>query len=299
MKYCTLFFAILVCLKCSSCSKHYQGDIDIFPLKGGWFITAGDTSTGLSPAEKTSGWQKFLPPLQAPMPSGNSEPFYWLRKDFVLRGHFVDPVIYLYPGYLPDSSVVYLNGRRLNRRGTFLRFLKSISHPQFIYEISLSQLHFGKRNQLMIRLPRAEIPDSLLSGKRGIYSRLGFLHTEGYTVKLCPYDIERDLHARLEDFSASWMNLDTLQMKQFLSPDFAGKQTNPSLFEDSILQKTERQHPQEIELYRPGFYCSPDDSTVLVLGNWIFHYPCERKKESLFFWEFKRFGRTWKISDIL
>lgn len=292
MKKIVLFIAALFLL--TSCSKNYQKDLTAYPLRGEWLVHAGDNPRWRLPGIAESDWQPLTE--DGRLPPNGYRGFLWLRRYFVLPGHFPDKIIYLYLGPARDSLAVYLNGRLIGREGTFSRHFGNLPQREALFQVDPALLHFGKENVLAVRLYFSGNARTPLFPRAALYSRLGFLRARGLPVSACSFKTERELHARLEDFARDWLAGDSAGMAGYFVPDSLQANRRTDLLFREIRVAARQPGLRDIELYRPGFYRCQRDSAVLVLGDWRFHFPDERMTQQPFQWKFVRRDADWYLA---
>ncbi len=282
------------------CSKNYEGDLQSFSLNGMWLYHEGTSAEWSRTFFNDTSWARISLPavLKSSVGSGSGNPTCY-RRHFVLMGHFEERVVYLYLGRNADSMNVYLNGKLVGHRGNVSPHFGNIHRQKAIFEIDPADLHFGRENVLAVDVFGGEAADSLFGKHPGIYSRLGFLRMSGFRVSTCPYKIERNIHARLEDFSKEWQRGDSLKMASYLGANIEKRNSAAGELLSELLSERLRFQSANIELERPGFYCEKGDSVVLVLGDWYIRSEDRPVHRLAFQWRFQKLGGKWYIMGSL
>jgi len=289
-------FILLLTLSFLNCSKNYQGDLSVFPLSDLWLFTTGDSSLWALPDYDDSDWQTVnISELDSSVNLAKNRTC-WFRKHFVLPGHFVEKVLYLSLGKLDKGTTVYLNGQELQRETLVPVFSKGIITEDDLLEIDHLSLHYGKVNVLAIRISESSEFGILFREKPGIYTRLSYLQERGFALERCTYSIERDVRALLEDFACNCQQRDSVALLSYLSPEFAANTSKSRAFLKSLLDRTSDELALEIEIYQPEFFLCRKDSSVIVVGDWIFHFLREKHRMG-FGWRLRKYPEGWKIEN--
>ncbi len=297
MKGFRIFLPIFTVFLFAACSKHYQGDLDVFSLTGRWEVAFSAKAGTELEREETLRWGTVELPGRVAIP--DTAQALWLRRQFVLPGHFPDRQIYLYLGKVGSNSRVLLNGHSLICETRPLWYFLNLYGGELLLEVHPDELHYGKTNRLMLVMDANALPDTLLAGHPGLYTRLGFLNMKGQAVQECDFSLERDLHARLEDLAESWQKGDSLGLVGYFS-DLSLKE-NPStrmLLKD-MLRVQKIFQPVDIELSRPEFFRCPVQGKILVLGEWLFHRTDGSVERIPFQWAIGKENAMWKLQEVV
>lgn len=295
----SLALFILVIHFTLNCSRNYEGDLESFSLEGEWLYRF---SNSINPKEIQSlkdGWMDAVTPIvfhKTDMKIGDRK--LWLKKEFVLPGHFVDKSIYLNLGEYSGRVEFYLNGRLLDNLNQIQKIRELFSLKYRLIELHPANLHFGQHNQLLIEKWFIKTSDSLLIDQPTIYSRTGFLQGKGFTISECPYYIERDLHAFIEDFSLAWMYADSSEVINFFAENFRFKRMDRTIYVSKLLRLRDVYSIEKIELGKPNFYNFGSDTKILVFADWVIQLYNQKTYHLPFILESTKTNEKWLFLKI-
>ncbi len=283
-----VFCTALSFLAFSGCTKKFEGDLSRFSLNGTWKFSSADT---------TLRWSNITIPTAKDHFSGEeSTRKLVFRKRFILPGHFTEETIYLSVGTVQGQLDIRLNGHYLESENSFL-LSRNAKHSQLIAEISPSLLHFGRENQVEIHPADTTQTREFITTDKGLFSRMAFLKANGLAVTDCHFSAERDIHARLEDFGTDWLNRDSTALRSFFYGSLLQSDSMLSTYIQKLIGYLDIYQPARIELSHPGFYCYPADSSVLVLGDWVFSGNQHIVRTVPFYLKFTEKDHIWVIMD--
>ncbi len=277
------------------CTRHYQKDLDFFQLRAGWKYYG---SNSLSFSDTTFIPGKWILPESAPqlrewLKTGNAR-YLWCRNEFILDGHFTTSTLFLKLQTLPAIRQIILNQQHLKLPDDIIPAVNGTPLQKIIYRIDNPELHFGRKNTLIVGLLVSSLPDSIFAATPGIFSGRALLQDMGLPVEECPFRIERNCHAFLEDFAISWLKQDTMFLQTIFTP--GNNETRGTV--KQLVEAVTKRNPSEIEFYEPEFYCLPSRSSVIVLADWIFHYPGRNNESFPFSWELRKVDQRWYLAKL-
>jgi hypothetical protein len=299
MKRVLLNFATIILMVSLNCSKHYQGDIDSFSLQGEWLYQFTDSLSFQEIASMTSGWLEAITPIV--FHKGDlkkDKQWIWLKKEFVIPGHFINNPLYLDLGEFRGNTELYLNGQFLSGMSNMGGFSRMFLMKYRLLELHMADLHFGHQNQLLVETRFKNISDSLYIDQPAIYSRTGFLKNQGFPVSECPYRLERDIHATLEDFSLAWLRGDSLQLYNFFDRNFIFRDMNPVTYSKKLIELNDAHNISQIELTGPNFYLLNGQDKVLVFGDWMIWSDEQAPNHLTFILNVVKRDKDWLIGKI-
>ncbi len=262
----SLAFFILI----PNCSKHYQGDIESYSLEGEWYYQITDSLSFQEVEFLTTGWMEALTPI---IFHGNdlkpNKKWIWFKRDFVIPGHFVYNPLYLDLGEFKGRTEIYLNGVPLEISRKIQSLKDMFLEGYQLVELHMADLRFGHPNSILVESRLKKSTDSLYIEQPAIYSRVGFLKKQGFPVSECPYRLERDVHALLEDFSLAWAESDSSQLIDFFTRDFRFRDLNRSAYSPRLIDLKNDRQISQIEISDPNFFLLNGKEQVLVFGDWI------------------------------
>ncbi len=281
------------------CGKNYQSNLTEHLLTGEWFYSTTDSLHWVEPQTDASHWNKITIP--ADYFAGGKPPLQgrvWFRKYFVLMGHFVENLLYINLGKSSVITKVIVNGKFEARNDIVAFYFSSDDSSEAIFEIDRHWLHYGKPNLLAVEAVFTGSEKSIFPGKPGIYTRLSYLKSKGLNVKTAHFQVEQELHARLEDFSQDWEKADSLALIGYFVANFKKRESKKIQFINYLLQKLRELKPLDIELSRAVYYQLTDTQAVWVLADWLLHLPDGKKVEIPFHWLFKKRKNQWLLKAI-
>ena len=270
MKKTSIYLIIAFAIGIVDCRKHYQGDIESFSLEGEWSYQFTD-SISIQEADTLShGWLEAMTPvLFRKNDLKQRKQWIWLKKDFVIPGHFIYNPLYLDLGEFKGKTEIYLNGVPLDKWQEAHSLKDMFLDNYYLVELYMADLRFGHRNSLLVGSYFKKPSDSLYIEQPAIYSRIGFLKKHGFPVSECPYRLERDVHAVLEDFSLAWVGNDYSQLFNFFAPDFQFRGLNRTDYSTRLIDLKKDHQISQIEISDPNFFLLNGKEQVLVFGDWI------------------------------
>jgi hypothetical protein len=279
-----------------NCSRHYEKDLEFFQLAKGWTFYATDSLSFSDTTFFREKWSSYesANQLRDWLKVRNSR-FLWCRNDFILDGHFTSTILFLKLTTILPASEVILNHQQLKYPKETIELVNNTPLQQNLFRINNPDLHFGKRNTLLIALSIPSPPDSIFHSPPGIYSGSALLKNIGIPVQECSYKMERNSHSFLEDFALSWQKPDSEALRIAILPGSNQASQNIAILSDAI----EIRKPSEIELYEPEFFCLPSRSSIIVLAEWLFHYPDRETEAFPFSWELKKADKKWYVYKFL
>jgi len=267
-----LFFSLSVVfvILILNCSKHYQGDIELFSLEGEWYYQISDSLSFQKAESLSEGWMEAITPI---IFHGSdlkqNKKWIWLKREFVIPGHFIYNTLYLDLGEFKGKTEIYLNGESLDKSQKVQSLGNMFLQGYRLVELHMADLHFGHQNSLLVGSHLKKSSDSLYIEQPAIYSRLGFLKKQSFPVSECPYRLEREVHAFLEDFSMAWAQSDSLQMVDFFTPDFNFRDMNRTKYSAQLIGLKNVHSISQIEISDPNYFLLNGKEQVLVFGDWI------------------------------
>jgi hypothetical protein len=279
-----------------NCSRHYEKDLEFFQLAKGWTFYASDSLSFSDTTFFREKWSSYesANQLREWLKIQNSR-FLWCRNDFILDGHFTTAILFLKLKTIPPISEVILNHQQLKFSRKTIERVNNTGLQQNLFRINNPDLHFGKRNTLLIALAIPSPPDSIFLFPPGIYSGSALLKNIGIPVQECSYKMEKNSHSFLEDFAISWQKPDTEALRIAILPDSNQANKTVAIFSNAV----ETRKPFEIELYEPEFFCLPSHSAIIVLAEWLFHYHDRETEAFPFSWELKKVDKKWYVYKFL
>ncbi|MEJ2048550.1 MAG: hypothetical protein P8Y60_01660 [Calditrichota bacterium] len=269
MKRVLLNFITIMLVVSLNCSKHYQGDLDSFSLQGEWLYQFTESLNFQEVDSMPSGWMEAITPIVFRKSDLKlNKQWIWLKRGFILPGHFVNNPLFLDLGEFRGNTEFYLNGRLLSGLQNMGNIGKMFLMKYRLIELDMADLNFGRQNKLLVEARFGNISDSLYIDQPAIYSRAGFLKKQGFSISECPYRLERDIHATLEDFNLAWLRGDSLQLYNFFDRNFIFRDMNPVTYTKKLIELKTVHNISQIELTGPDFYLLNGQDTVLVFGDW-------------------------------
>jgi hypothetical protein len=270
MKKILLLISLVFIIVVLNCSKHYQGDIESFSLEGEWYYQVTDSISFQEAEFMPDGWIEAITPIAFHKSNlKQNKQWIWFKKEFVIPGHFIYNPLYLDLGEFKGKIEIYLNGEPLDKVQKIQSLGKMFLQGYQLVELHMANLRFGHPNSLLVESRLKKPSDSLYIEQPAIYSRTGFLKKQGFPVSECPYRLERDVHAFLEDFSVAWVEGDSLLLFKFFNNDFHFREMNRTEYVDRLIDLKDDHQISQIEISDPNFFLLNGKEQVLVFGDWI------------------------------
>ena len=294
-----LYFTTIILILSVNCSKHYQGDLESFSLQGEWLYQFTDSLSFQEVDSMPSGWQEAVTPMVFRKSDLKlNKQWIWLKRGFILPGHFFNNPLYLDLGEFRGNTEFYLNGRLLSGLQNMGNIGKMFLMKYRLIELDMADLNFGRQNKLLVAARFGNISDSLYIDQPAIYSRAGFLKKQGFSISECPYRLEKEIHATLEDFSLAWLKGDSSALYNFFDRDFIFREMNNITYAKMLIESKDVYNISQIELNDPDFYLLNGQDTVLVFGDWLIRSDEQLSSHLTFIMNVVKRDQGWLIGKI-